>query len=279
MRQPTSTSETDEAPLRVERRTRERAFWNTVGTTFPTLKGAASTAYYFECERTVWRQFFPDLHGRRMLKTDLWNEAKNTEILRWGAEQGVRPVGIDIAFDVVKSAAEVLAAHRPGCVVCDVRSLPFKAGSFDLIYSMGTIEHFPEYAVAVREMLRVLKTNGCAMIGVPNKLDPFLRPALVYLLQRLGLYSYGVEKSFTPGGLRRLLEAEGFRVTAQSGVLFMPGWLRMFDLWCLTRLPRLAPLSAQLVRPFAWLYRHVPRVRKYGYLTFCVAEKIDVATP
>jgi SAM-dependent methyltransferase len=249
------------------------SFWGDVASTFPSLKGAASTQYYFECERMLHEQFFPQLKDLLLLKTDLWDEAKNTEILRWAAEQGARPVGVDIAFDTVQQAREVLGSHRPGCLVADVRALPFPNATLDLVYSMGTIEHFPGYEVAIRELFRTLKPGGTAIIGVPNKLDPFLRPLLVYTLQRLGLYAYGMEKSFTPRALRRLLESAGFRVTAQTGLLFMPGWLRMLDLLCHTRFPRLAPVTGWLVRPFAWLYRRVPMVRRHGYLIAAVVEK------
>src|SRR5437867_3906506 len=225
-------------------------FWDDVGASFPSLKGAASTAYYFECERLLLAQFFPTLKDLALLKTDLWDEAKNTEILRWAAEQGCRPVGIDIAFDVVQQARKVLEGHRPSLAISDVRSLPFRADTVDLVYSMGTIEHFADYDVAVREIFRVLKPQGTAIIGVPNKLDPFLRPLMVHVLNRLGLYGYGMEKSFTPAELRRLLESAGFTAAGLSGILFIPGWLRMLDLWLHTRRPDLAWLTAGLVRGF-----------------------------
>ncbi len=248
-------------------------FWDGVGTDFPSLKGAASTTYYFECERLLHEQFFPSLKGCLLLKTDLWDEAKNTEILRWAAEQGARPVGVDIAFSITQQARDILKAHEPRCAVGDVRSLPFGTNTVDLIYSMGTVEHFPDYAVAIEEIYRVLKPGGTAIIGVPNKLDPFLRPLLASLMQLAGRYPYGMEKSFTPWGFRRLLASKGFRVTALSGILFMPGWLRMADLWCHIRAPRLARVTGWLVRPFAWLYRVVPQVRRHGYLLACVVSK------
>jgi SAM-dependent methyltransferase len=248
-------------------------FWDRVGESFPSLKGAASTAYYFDCERTLLEQFFPPLSGKSLFKTDLWDEAKNTEILRWAAEQGARPFGVDIAGEVVHEAGQVLGRHRPGLAVGDIRAVPFADGSFDLVYSMGTIEHFPDYRLAVDEIFRVLKPGGTAIIGVPNKADPFLRPLMVDLMNRFGWYDYGMEKSFTHGELRRLLESAGFEVAAHSGVLFMPGWLRMADLLCHTRLPALARLTGALVRPFAWLYRHVPAVRRHGYLIACVAAR------
>jgi SAM-dependent methyltransferase len=249
------------------------SFWDDVGAHFPSLKGAPSTDYYFECERLLFERFAPKLRDLAVLKTDLWDEAKNTEILRWVAEQGARPAGVDVSLDIVRAARRVLAPHRPGFVGGDVRALPFRDGAVDVVYSMGTIEHFPEYALAVREIFRVLRPGGTAIVGVPNKLDPFLRPALVHLLNAAGLYGYGTEKSFTPRALQRLLESAGFRVTARTGILFIPGWLRMLELWLHARGSRLTAATAVPVRAFAWLYRRVPAVRRHGYLTVCVAER------
>jgi len=58
-----------------------------------------------------------------------------------------------------------------------------------------------------------------------------------------------------------------------SGLLFLPGWLRMADLWCHTRVPRLTPFTGWLIRPFAWLYRRVLLFRRHGYLIAAVARK------
>jgi SAM-dependent methyltransferase len=251
----------------------DATYWETVGAGFPSLRAAASTRYYAECQQTILGSHLAPLRGRLLLKTDLWDEAKSTEVLRWAAEQGARPIGIDIALSVARAARPALAGHPPGCVVADVRALPFRTSSLDLIYSMGTIEHSPDYAVAVRELFRVLRPGGAGIIGVPNALDPFLRPALIAVLRWIGQYPYGMELSFTPGGLRRLMEAAGFRVTATTGVLFMPGWLRLADLWLQVRSSRLARLTAALTRPFAWAYRRFPSLRRHGYLVACVVEK------
>jgi SAM-dependent methyltransferase len=249
------------------------SFWDDVGAHFPSLKGAASTEYYFDCERWLLETYLPKLRDLVIFKTDLWDEAKNTEILRWAADHGARPTGVDVSIDVVREAGRVLSAHHPGFVVGDVREIPFRTGSVDAVYSMGTIEHFDEYAQAVREIFRVLKPGGIAIIGVPNKLDPFLRPLLVHVMNATGLYGYGMEKSFTPGALRQLLEAAGFRVKAQTGILFIPGWLRMAELWLHARRSPLVRVTTPPIRLFAWLYRHVPAVRRHGYLTVCVGER------
>jgi SAM-dependent methyltransferase len=252
------------------------SFWDDVGAHFPSLKGTPSTTYYFDCERWLVETYLPPLHDLVVFKTDLWDEAKGTEILRWVADHGARPVGIDVSMDVVREAGKILGDHRPGFAVGDVRAIPLRDAAVDAVYSMGTIEHFEEYAQATREIFRVLRPGGVAIVGVPNKLDPFLRPLLVHVLNLVGLYGYGMEKSFTPGELQRLVESVGFRVTARTGVLFIPGWLRMLELWLHTRRSPLTRMTAPAVRLFAWLYRRVPAVRRHGYLTVCVAERPGV---
>jgi SAM-dependent methyltransferase len=158
-------------------------------------------------------------------------------------------------------------------VVSDVRGLPFADGSFDAIYSMGTVEHFEETAESVRELARVLRPGGRLILGVPNRHDPFLRPALVWLLSRAGLYAYGAEKSYSRADLRRLLEGAGLEVVSESGILFIPGWLRILDLWCHTRARPLTSITRLLVAPFAWLDERVPALRRHGYLLASVGAK------
>lgn len=254
-----------------------RAFWAGVGERFPDLGGAASTAYYAANEQRLFTEHLGPLEGLSILKTDLWDEAKNTRILAWACAQGARTYGVDISaptVDLARLAFRALPSGAPlGAAVGDVRDLPFRNASFDAVYSMGTIEHFDETVRAVEEIARVLKPGGRAIVGVPNRYDPFLRPLLATALQAVGLYGYGYEKSYSRRGLRRLLEGAGFEIVAETAILFIPGWLRMIDLACHSWCRPLATLTAALVRPFAWLDRHVPPVRDHGYLLATIVRK------
>ena len=250
-----------------------RQFWQHTGETFPVLTGAASTEYYFANEKRLLTETFPTLAGLTLLKTDLWDEAKNTRILQWVAEQGAKVVGIDISEPIVHQARAAFDGHRLRPVVSDVRRLPFVDDSFDAIYSMGTVEHFVETEASVAELARILKPSGRLILGVPNRHDPFLRPLLVAALSRLGLYAYGFEKSYSRRSLRKMLEAAGLEVRSDTGILFMPGWLRMLDLWCHTRARSLTVVTAALVAPFVWLDRLSSRLRRHGYLIVAVGEK------
>jgi SAM-dependent methyltransferase len=250
-----------------------RDFWAEVGDRFPDLDGAASTRYYAENEQRLFTEHFPPLGGLKILKTDLWDEAKNTRILAWASQRGARAYGIDISEPTVVQARTAFHDDGLKCAVSDVRDLPFRDASFDAIYSMGTIEHFDETERAIEEMARVLKPGGRAIIGVPNRHDPFLRPLLATVLQALGLYAYGYEKSYSRRTFRAMLERAGLTVVAETAILFVPGWLRMLDLACHSWCRPLARVTGACVWPFSFLDRHVPAVRRHGYLLATVATK------
>jgi SAM-dependent methyltransferase len=252
-----------------------RSFWDGIWKSIPQFYGAPSTKYYFECERSLFESFFPDLPGKKVFKTDLWDEAKNTRILKWAAEQGAEVFGIDISYPIAKDTQSLFRGSLLECgiVVSDLRQIAYEDESFDYIYSMGTIEHFKEYRQALEEIYRVLKRGGRAIVGVPNKWDPFLRPLMVTFLYWLNLYGYGYEKSFSRRTLERMLRDVGFDILGRSGILFMPGSLRMLDLFVHVNWPKVSYLLAPLIRPFAFLYRSFPWLRRHGYLIASVVRK------
>jgi SAM-dependent methyltransferase len=51
----------------------------------------------------------------------------------------------------------------------DVRELPFRAGSFDLVVSFETIEHIRDAERALDELRRVTAPDGLLLISTPNK--------------------------------------------------------------------------------------------------------------
>jgi SAM-dependent methyltransferase len=76
---------------------------------------------------------------------------------------------IDIELERVQEAVE----HTPFTLVAAAEALPYPDGSFDTLLSHEVIEHVGDDRAAAREMVRVLKPGGRAVIFAPNRWYPF----------------------------------------------------------------------------------------------------------
>lgn len=258
-----------------ELRGRQLRDWDRIASSVRDFHAAPSTQYYRRCEAALLERSVGSLRGKRVLKLDLWNEAFNTRILDWMREQGAQVVGLDLSRVVAFQARRNARAngHAPALLRADIRELPFAAGSFDVVYTMGTIEHIDEYREAIREIHRVLKPGGRAVIGVPHKWDLFLRPLMVWVLDAFGQYLYAPEKSFSGAELRRDVEQAGLRVVERTGILTLPGFLRMADLFLYTRGIPLYRLSPLFLAPFQYVETRWRWPGRFGYLLTVVADK------
>jgi SAM-dependent methyltransferase len=259
--------------LKKQRSQREQ--WDLVAHQMPDILPAVSTRYYRRCEIALIRRFWGPLHGKRVLKLDLWNEAVNTRILNWMKSEGAKAFGVDISFVTTRRARENAFRNGGPLHLCqaDIRNLPFESNSFDFVYTMGTIEHIDEYQDALREVQRTLKPGGNAIIGVPHKWNVFLRPLLVRTLDMFGKYPYSPEKSFSSMELRRAVEKAGLTVQSRTGILTAPGIIRMADIFCYSRHIPSSLLWRLLLTPFDFLETKVRWVGMFGYLIALVAEK------
>jgi SAM-dependent methyltransferase len=68
--------------------------------------------------------------------------------------------------------ARLLAAEAAGPLPAWVRgwsdALPFASGSFDAVICKGAIDHFDRPALAIAEMARVAKRDGCVVLAIAN---------------------------------------------------------------------------------------------------------------
>ena len=53
--------------------------------------------------------------------------------------------------------------------VCDVKKLPFENEYFDIVFVISTLEHVPDLDSAVKEISRVLKQGGSAIMSSPTE--------------------------------------------------------------------------------------------------------------
>lgn len=252
-----------------------RRYWNHVASLIRPFCGALSTRVYLEQEIEPIKKYLgPDLKGKKMLKLDLWNEAFNTEVLMWAARQGIKIYALDVSDKVVNIAHQKMKklglSHY--FVVADMRDIPFKNNSFDLVYSMGTLEHIGDTKTVIKEIYRVLKKNGVAITGVPNKHDLFLRAPILAFANKIGLIPYGEELSFSRKEINKLFNSCQFKVIDEEGI-FLPWFLRYPDmrLYAMFRpLCAFFNLPLKLVRKLAY----IKKFRQTSGIITCIARKV-----
>ncbi len=95
-------------------------------------------------------------------------------------------------------------------IKADIRKLPIKNNTFDLIFSFGVIEHFKQPQTLVDEMYRVLKKNGRIFLTTPNlfALHTFYR----FYRRLRGTWVIGYEDSYTPLQLAKILKQSKFKI-------------------------------------------------------------------
>ncbi len=247
-------------------------------------------------ERKLWEfamlaMFLEDV-GRIGDDTEVLGVAAgNEEVLYWLANRVARVMGTDIygegRFSGREAAASMLedaTAHAPypyredrlEIRHMDARELDFPDESFDVVYSLSSIEHFGsavDIARAAAEIGRVLRPGGHAFIVTECfvKLHP-LDSAPIDLARRrragsLGHRRAAVAEIFTPRELeRRIVEPSGLELMQQlDRRLSSESWEN------LTRLVA-TPSEVRLEAATGTYYPHVLlQVRRSVFTSVCLA--------
>jgi ubiquinone/menaquinone biosynthesis C-methylase UbiE len=184
------------------------------------------------------RRWLPRGRAGRLLKTDLFDEACSNGLYPLLQSRARTVYGIDVS----DSATHAAKTHYPRLsgTSADVRALPFADGSFDVVFSNSTLDHFQtrgEIAHSIRELSRVLKSGGDLILTLDNAANPViaLRNALPFaLLNRLHLVPYFVGATCGQRALRRMVAEAGLEETEVTAIMHCPRVLgvalaRMFE--------------------------------------------------
>lgn len=94
---------------------------------------------------------------------------------RWSisaARAGYKVVGIDPSLDAIRAAYKVAKQCEVSAlfIVGDARHLPFRKGTFDLVFSYSVLQHFgrEDVETTLDEIARVLKARGISLIQMLN---------------------------------------------------------------------------------------------------------------
>ena len=143
--------------------------------------------------------------------------------LRVAAEQGARPIGLDISWAVL--AARDLTANVPGVALVrgDLLRPPLAPGTFDHIYSLGVLDHTPDARAAFLALARLLKPGGRICVWVYHRERPALeriKDAHRAVSTRLPLaVLLPLCRLAAPiGAIKKRLQASKSRLVARAGV-------------------------------------------------------------
>jgi SAM-dependent methyltransferase len=140
-----------------------------------------------------------------ILKTDLFDEAAGPFHHLHSRDPGRTYIGIDCDLGVVRKAKQRLetAGERAFCVVADVRRMPFRRETFNVVLSLSTLDHFGdpvEIPVALAEIRRVCDEDTRLLITLDNPHNPEVAlraklPAVFLRLLRSDRFELGVTLS------------------------------------------------------------------------------------
>jgi SAM-dependent methyltransferase len=170
------------------------------------------------------RQWAPAVNPARVLKTDVFEDAYGPDHLLPSLFPDARTrIGIDWAHNVVSRAQARWPAESIVFLVGDVRRLPVRPGSIDIIYSNSTLDHFAsaaEFRSALKELADALAPGGRLIITVDNLSNPLYR--LLRGTSKLGWTPFPLGYTTSQAGLVRALQDVGLEVVGQGTLIHNP---------------------------------------------------------
>jgi SAM-dependent methyltransferase len=204
--------------------------------------------HYRNSHLNLLNRWARDDNYQSVLKTDLFAEAMcpsrsfTWEMLKLHGNL----IGIDISADICKKAKDMADFYDPRhslkVVTSDVRELPFADGSFDLIISDSTLDHYKskrEIVISLKELVRVLKNGGTLIITMDNKSN--ITEPLFRLWIALGLSPFYIGKTYSMKELEKALVRVGLSVTDKSVIIHNP---RFFAKFLAVILRKIQPMQA-----------------------------------
>ncbi|HUA21164.1 MAG TPA: class I SAM-dependent methyltransferase [Bryobacteraceae bacterium] len=178
-------------------------------------------------KREVHQQWIRDLLGSRprdlILKTDLFEEAYGLDrILDDLFPEARLAVGIDLNLNTVRAAAS-RDGSRFVPAASDVRHLPFRPASVDVVVSTSTLDHFEsraELAASIDELARILRPGGTLFITLDNPRNPLYH--LLRWASRRGWTPFRLGQTISLSALARMLEARGFVIENTEYLIHNP---------------------------------------------------------
>lgn len=140
--------------------------------------------------------------------------------------QAARYIGIDVNLSGLREARR--NDKTAELLLSSAEQLCFKDNLFDVTLLIEVLEHIHDDKEALKEIYRVLKPGGVAIITAPNKLFPFETHGFRIRSKQIGTRGLGFPllpflptavrehfanaRVYTPAGFKKILTATGFQL-------------------------------------------------------------------
>jgi len=132
------------------------------------------------------------------------------------AQKGFQVYGVDFSSAMIKVAKKRTGSQKINYLVANIYNLPFKNGYFDAIICLGVFQQIEKPKEAIKEINRVLKKEGLAVITTLNCFSLF---SLFSLFKKKDIF---VAKRYNPYQLKATLKRENFDRVKLKGIYFSP---------------------------------------------------------
>ncbi len=184
--------------------------------------------YYKDEHISLIKKWSEGLPGKRILKTDLFEEAFSCgDFLPWLSAQNAIVFGMDISSKIVRKACDNIgvygSAHGKNFIVSDVSSCAFKNESFDLVISNSTIDNLSseDAILALKEFRRILRPSGTLILTLDNRNNPLY--FLGYLAEKvLKTNKYYQGRCYSVKEAMLLAKGNNFKVEEITSIVHIP---------------------------------------------------------
>jgi SAM-dependent methyltransferase len=123
-----------------------------------------------------------EVEGKLVLDAGVGAGRYSEVVSRWGADV----VGIDLSYAVEAAYKNLHSVRNVWVAQADIATLPFKAASFDVIFSVGVLHHTPDTGAYFHKLVPLLRPGGVIAIWVyPDEGDYVTRKRWVAYVNKI----------------------------------------------------------------------------------------------
>lgn len=161
-----------------------------------------------------------DVKGKRILEVGAGTGRDSLPLIERGAEI----YQLDYSEPALKIMKRIADENKMDVKILggDTFHLPFKDGTFDVVFHQGLLEHFrvPEAEALLKENIRVIKHGGLLLVDVPQRYHIYT--LIKHALIAVDKWFAGWEREFSVAELRTIMTGLGLEPVHEYGEWMYP---------------------------------------------------------